>query len=276
MRYQRKPERTGKRKNRSYLFFGAAMLGFSLILAGSAIYSTAELRNEQRKFEQLSQETSCYEHTAAVSCPLLLDEEKEPSVPEDEVEILPQYQELAQRNPELFGWIKIDNTVLDYPVMYTPEEPEKYLRRNFDGEKSTAGTIFLDHRCSEGSDNLILYGHNMKNGTMFGSVLGYQKKEYWEEHPVICFDTLYEKQEYEVMAAFFDEVHHPDDTCFKYYNFIDAENETEFANAVRSYRERSLYDTGISAQYGDQLLTVSTCSYHTENGRFVVVARKVR
>ncbi len=188
--------------------------------------------------------------------------------------ILPQYAEFAQQNPEFYGWIKIDNTIVDYPVMHTPNDPEKYLQLNFDGEYSSAGTIFMDHRCSAESDDLILYGHNMKNQTMFGSILNYKDEAYWREHPVIQFDTLYEQREYEVLAAFFDHVYDENDTCFKYYNFIEAADEEAFNQAIHSYREKALYDTGVSVQYGDQLLTLSTCAFHTENGRFAVVARR--
>ncbi len=188
--------------------------------------------------------------------------------------ILSQYAEFAQQNPDFYGWIKIDNTIVDYPVMHTPNNPEKYLQLNFDGEYSRAGTIFMDHRCSAESDDLILYGHNMKNKTMFGSILNYKDEAYWKEHPVIQFDTLYEQREYEVLSAFFDRIYDENDVCFKYYNFIEAFDEDAFNKAIHSYQEKALYDTGISVQYGDQLLTLSTCAYHTENGRFVVVARR--
>ncbi len=190
--------------------------------------------------------------------------------------ILPQYAELAQQNPELYGWIKIDNTILDYPVMHTPNDPQKYLQLNFDCEYSIAGTIFMDHRCSAESDNLILYGHNMKNQTMFGSILNYKDEAYWKKHPVIRFDTLYEQREYEVLAAFFDRVYNKNDTCFKYYNFINASDESTFNDAISFYCEKAIYDTGVSAEYDDQLLTLSTCAYHTKNGRFVVIARRCR
>ena len=191
-----------------------------------------------------------------------------------ETEILPQYEALHEQNQELFGWIRIDGTVIDYPVMYTPNDPEKYLHTNFKGEYSYGGIPFLDAACSADSDNIIIYGHNLIDGSMFHSLLKYQEKAFWQEHPTIYFDTLYEEGEYEVLAAFYDRVYYQSETCFKFYQFINAADEEEFNNAISNYRQKQLYDTGVTAVYGDRLITLVTCAYHVENGRFVVVARK--
>ena len=197
---------------------------------------------------------------------------QEPVVEEKEPVILPQYVELYESNPDMFGWIQIEDTVLDYPVMHTPDVPEKYLRLTFDGEYYVGGTPFMDYRCTGESDNLIFYGHHMKNGTMFTGIIKYADASYWQEHPVIKFNTLYEENEYEVLAAFYDRVYYASEDCFKFYNFIDAENEADFDSAIKNYKAKALYDTGVTPEYGDQLITLVTCSYHHENGRFVVVA----
>lgn len=198
------------------------------------------------------------------------------SIPEEtESAILPQYRALAEQETELYGWIQIKDTTVNYPVMHTPEDPEKYLRRNMDEEYSSSGTIFMDYRCTDDSDNQILYGHNMKNGTMFGSIWNYRSEKYWKEHPIICFDTLYETRSYEVLAAFYDRVYLSDETCFKYYNFIDAVDNADYENAIQNYQDKALYATGVTAAYGDKLLTLSTCDNDVENGRFVVVAREI-
>ena len=115
----------------------------------------------------------------------------------------------------------------------------------------------------------------MKNGTMFKTLVLYEKEKYWKEHPQIMFTTLYEERTYEVIAAFFDRVYYSYEDVFKFYRFIDAEDEAQFADAIANYKEKALYDTGVTAEYGDKLLTLVTCSYHTNNGRFVVVAREV-
>ena len=189
-------------------------------------------------------------------------------------EVLPQYAELAAQNPEMVGWLRIEDTMLDYPVMHTPEEPEKYLHTNFDGEYSYPGVPFLDGSCTMDSDNLLIYGHNMPNGTMFRSLLKYQEKNYWQAHPTIHFDSLYEEQEYEILAAFYDRVYYKTEDVFKFYQFIDAEDEADFDNAVSQFKSKALYDTGVDAAYGDKLITLVTCAYHTDNGRFVVVAKR--
>ena len=142
-------------------------------------------------------------------------------------------------------------------------------------ESSTAGTPFMDAKCEIDSDNYIIYGHNMKNGTMFREILQYANKSYWQEHPMIRFDTLYEQGEYEVLSAFYDRVYYADENCFKFYRFIKAADKADYDNAIQNYKEKSLYDTGVTAEYGDKLITLVTCSYHEEHGRFVVVARQM-
>lgn len=190
-----------------------------------------------------------------------------------EATILPQYQELAQQNPDFWGWLSIGDTVINYPVMHTPEEPEKYLYADFQGNYSFPGTPFLDGQCSAGSDNLMIYSHNMKNGTMFHTLLKFDSLTYCQMHPTIQLDTLYEQREYEVMAAFYDRIYRKNETAFRFYQLVDADNEAEFDSFVAELKNKSLYDTGVTASYGDQLLMLITCSAHTDNGRFVLVAR---
>ena len=158
--------------------------------------------------------------------------------------------------------------------MYTPEEPEKYLHTDFDNQYSFGGVPFLEGTCTPESDNLIIYGHNMADGTMFRDLIQYEKKTFWEQHPVIVFDTLYEEQEFEVVAAFYDRVYYKSENVFKFYQFIDAEDQADFDYAIKQFKEKSIYDTGVEVSYGDQLITLVTCAYHVDNGRFVVVARR--
>ena len=188
--------------------------------------------------------------------------------------ILPQYENLYLENTEMFGWIRIDGTKIDYPVMRSFDDPEKYLHANFYGEYSYPGIPFADTNCSHDSDNILIYGNNMLDGSMFRSLIKYESKTYWEKHPIIMFSDLYADYEYEIVAAFYDRVYLKTDTCFKFYQFIDAENEEDFDYAISQFREKALYDTGVDVEYGDHLITLVTCAYHVENGRFVVVARR--
>lgn len=187
----------------------------------------------------------------------------------------PRYMELKKSNPDFFGWLSIEGTVLDYPVMYTPNDPEYYLHRNFDGEYSYSGVPFIQGDCREGCGNYLMHGHNMKNGSMFAGILFYKDKSYWKEHPVISFDTPYENGEYEVMSAFYSKVYMSDEeNVFKYYKYTDLSDKKVFDEYAKQVKAAALYDTGVDAEYGDEFITLSTCAYHTENGRFVVVARK--
>ena len=196
-----------------------------------------------------------------------------------EPQMLPEMAELYAQNPDTVGWIKIEGTVIDYPVMHTPDDPEKYLRKNFQLKYETMGLPFIKYACDTGlgteSDNLIIYGHNMRNGTSFAAIMDYDEEEFWKEHPVIQYKTLYEERTYEVIAAFYDQVYKKTDKVFKYYNFIDPESEEEFNEGIAYFLKKSKIDTGLTAEYGDKLISLVTCSKHKEKGRFVVVARMV-
>lgn len=231
----------------------------------------------QKKFEDLSAMVQESETKGTVANPGETAEEMEeattmPAVTEPQM--LQKYAALYERNPDLYGWLKIEGTKIDYPVMYTPEEPEKYLHTDFDNQYSFGGVPFLEGTCTPESDNLIIYGHNMADGTMFRDLIQYEKKAFWEQHPVIVFDTLYEEQEFEVVAAFYDRVYYKSENVFKFYQFIDAEDQADFDYAIKQFKEKSIYDTGVEVSYGDQLITLVTCAYHVDNGRFVVVARR--
>lgn len=186
------------------------------------------------------------------------------------------YQALYDMNPDFIGWLKIDGTKVDYPVMYTPDDPQYYIYRDFQGRKTSSGTPFMDGNATLDSDSIILYGHNMKNDTMFGTLDRYQKKEYWEAHPVITFDTLEENREYEIFAVFTIRLFRQEEDGFRYYGYVGDLTEAQFNEFVSQSCMASHYDTGIIPEYGDQILMLSTCSYHTENGRLVVAARRRR
>ena len=192
-----------------------------------------------------------------------------------ENKVLPQYQKLLKQNPDLVGWISIEGTTIDYPVVQTKDN-ERYLHRAFDGTESAHGCIFADASCSlvKPSDNIILYGHHMKDGSMFAALDQYKNESFLQEHPVICFDTLYRQGRYEVMAVFVESVNTGGTSEFRYYEFTEAENEKEFQDFVHGCIERSIYTTGVWAEPGDEILTLSTCEYTKNNGRMVVVAKK--
>ena len=201
---------------------------------------------------------------------------EEPVIYYDENGILLQYSALYQRNADLRGWLSIDGTGIDYPVMYAPDRKEYYLHRGFDGQYAASGCLFIDEDCDPESNHQLIYGHHMNNGSMFGTLPDYADPAFGAQHPVIAFDTMWEEGSYELLGAFYATVYSPGEKGgFRYYQFEDLSDPSRFDEYVTQVKAAALYDTGVEAKYGDSLLTLSTCSYHTANGRFVVVARKI-
>jgi len=181
---------------------------------------------------------------------------------------------LHEKNPDCVAWITIEGTVIDYPVMYRPGQKNYYLHRDFNGKHVSAGALFIAENCDpDSSDNVIIYGHHMNSGKMFAALNKYKKQSFYEEHSRIVYETLNGPETYEIMFAFTTPVYTGHD--FEYYAFSKANSAEEYDAYVSACRERALYDTGVTAQYGDKLLTLSTCEYSQKNGRMVVVARKI-
>ena len=236
------------------------------------------LLSEKNKLNELSETVQAAaekeEEPKIQELPEKTEPEPEPE-PEEHV-VLAKYAELAETNSDMIGWLKINGTVIDYPVMYTPEDPEYYLRRDFDGEYSSTGMLFVDANCDiVDGDNQLIYGHNMKNTAMFGTLDNYATKEFWNDHQYIHYDSLYEEHVYQVVFAFKAYIRMANEEGFRYYRFYGSNNEQEFNDYINNVRELALYDTGVEVEYGDKLISLSTCSYHTEDGRFVVVAKQV-
>ncbi len=181
-------------------------------------------------------------------------------------------EELYKINNDIVGWLKIDNTNINYPVMQTKDRPNYYLKLNFYRQYSSLGTPYIAENCNiETSDNLIIYGHHIKGKRVFGELENYKSKEYYNNHKNIKFYTMQEKEEYEIIAVFKTIAY----TGFRYYEFYNAKDEREFCTFVNKCKELSFYDTEKIAEYGDKLITLSTCEYSNPNGRLVVVARKI-
>lgn len=190
--------------------------------------------------------------------------------------IIGKYVPLWQKNKDLIGWITIDDTKIDFPVMQTPDDPEYYLRRNFDKEQSTGGVPFMDANSDIflPTSNFMIYGHNMKNGSMFHDLLKYEDEEFYREHKTIKFDTIYKGGQgvYQVVAAGYSQIYAKDSGKFKYYAYAGMTTEAEYNEFVRGVKSLSCYNTGITPEYGSQLITLSTCTNTSEEGRFFVVA----
>ena len=205
-----------------------------------------------------------------------LQDEVEPEEVVQETQRMLQVKSLQQENPDIVGWIEIENTKINYPVLQGTDN-EYYLNHNYKKQKTQKGSIFLnkDYNWDIPSSNLQIYGHNMKNGEMFQGLLKYKNESYYKQHPTIRFTTAKEDAIYEIISVFPSRVYYQTEkNVFRYYYFIHAETKEEYDNFVGNAKKASLYEIDKTAEYGDQLMTLSTCSYHTEDGRFVVIARK--
>ena len=200
-------------------------------------------------------------------------------------------------NPDIVGWIKIDQTQVDYPLVLDPGEIQEntpfygpeyyvpdayYLDHDLDGSYLRCGTLYLDYRNvfgsneEEQSENIIIYGHNMANNSMFGSLRRYrQDYAFYEQSPFVELSSNYQDYEY-VIFAFLITSGSYDATDFVYWNMEELDTKEDFDFYVNRCKRDAMVDTGIDVQYGDKLLTLSTCYADEDNSRFIVVARRLR
>ena len=199
-------------------------------------------------------------------------------------------KEYYEKNNDCVGWLKVDDMVIDYPVMQTPDDEDYYLDRDFDKNESSAGSLIMDTDSIVGdgtlaeeykdgtkpSTNLIIHGHNMRNGSMFGDLDNYRKQDFEKKHSIIKFSSLYEEREYEIVSVFLSQVYRKDQDVFKYYKFFQADTKEEFDDFYKNIKKLQLYDTGVTAEFGDEFITLSVCAYHVDNGRLVVVGKRIK
>ncbi|MBO4899162.1 MAG: class B sortase [Lachnospiraceae bacterium] len=225
-----------------------------------------------------------YEALTLAEQDALRAEERAKMTPPYESQILPEYRELYDYNNAVIGYIYIDGTTIDAPVLQTLEDYEYYLHRDIDGVESEPGCIILDADSEIGigtakegylegyepSTIQMVHGHNMRNGTMFGSLLKYADASYAESHSVIEYDSLYEKRSYEVIGAFYSQIYPEDSDEFKYYTYNQLDSKEEYDHWIENIEELALYLRDVPYQYGDEYILLSTCAYQTEDGRFAV------
>ena len=252
---------------------------------------------------------------------------------QDDLPVLPRYSDLLKINPNVSGWLKIDGTVIDEPVVYTPKSQNYFLHRAVDGSDAEKGTLFIAVLWRDDYNNTLIYGHNMRDGTGFGALKDYAKSSFGLSHSILHFDTLYEEREYQLFAVFYSQIEEEeleteedraerdkeiedesnakreeegtpseepltlkeldlyedwgdvdvyrtekdeDAGRFRYYYYTDLSDQADFEYYVNNIKERALYDTGVEVTWGDELLTLSTCSYHVKNGRLIVVAKRIK
>ena len=186
-------------------------------------------------------------------------------------------KKLQLQNSDIVGWLEIPNTDISYPVLQGIDN-SYYMRHNYQKKYTIEGSLFLDKDYSfeKNSTNLLIYGHNNRGSKgMFVGLMKYKDENYYKEHSTIRFTTENEDEIYDIISVFYSRVYYKrEENVFRYYYFIDAENEEEFNEFVSECKKASIYDIDETAEYGDKLITLSTCEYSQEDGRFVVVARK--
>lgn len=251
-------------KNKIYI---ALICAFSILLAVSSGFLIKHYIDSEKQSELYDNLVETVEKT---------DTEKDTMTYSQDKSFLSDYQDLYLQNNDMVGWIKIEDTKINYPVMQSKDNPNFYLKHGFDKAYTDYGCPYVQENCDVDipSDNLIIYGHNMKDSSMFSELMKYTDKSFWESHKTIRFDTLTEKCDYEVIAAFKTVVYTDSPESFKYYQFVNADTADEFNAYINKCKGLALYDTGVTAEYGDKLITLSTCEYSRNNGRMVVVAKK--
>ena len=250
-----------------------------LLLTGVFLYSGYKAanvyltgKNEEEAFTKLA-ELVVFRKKNTVIKPNLPKEPPADTVVETETtEVVSSTLLYYEMNPDFTGWLSVPNTKINYPVMFTPDEPERYLHRAFDGTYSFSGTPFIGADCDVESDCFIIYAHNMKNGAMFGTLDRYAKAEFCGQNPEFTFDTLYEERTYRVFSAFKGKIPKEGEAGFRWYDYVGNLDEAAFSELITEIENASLYKVGVKPVYGDQILLLSTCAYHAENGRFVVAA----
>ncbi len=254
--------RRSKRKRKIRKTFYVLKVFLFLVFAGSAIMAIQAYHDSQK-------EQSAFDELLFVA-----EQTKAETVAERDENKLKGYSVLYEQNNDFAGWLKIPNTPINYPVMYTPGEPEYYLYRAFDGTSSKSGTPFIGKDGAVDTDCLIIYGHNMKNDTMFGTLDNYIEENFWRKNKFFSFDTPYEQREYEVFATVKCDILAQNEMGVRYYNYSGNLTENEFDRLIEWLTENACYDTGVVPEYGEQIIILSTCSDYAKDARFIVAAVK--
>lgn len=278
-------------KDKKSLSVILACLGTALlILAGTIILkqffddinlqnTMNELRNDAGSRETVAPTLPPVTETSPSPTPTAEPSTPEPTVSPEPTPVLVEnpYLDSFLANEDMIAWLQIPDTIIDYPVMWTPRDENYYIKRGFDGLRNQNGCLILDtDSCLDPlTTNQIIHGHNMRSGAMFGTLDRYKDEAFFLEHKSIILYTKQCQRNYEVIAVFRSQVFKKTDTVFKFYKFFQADTEEEFNDFYDNIKAMSLYDTGVTAEFGDCFLTLSTCSYHVDNGRFVVVAKEV-
>ncbi|QFJ55758.1 class B sortase [Pseudobutyrivibrio xylanivorans] len=246
-----------------------------LVMVGTLGYRGYKVYVHKKEVEDLQTQIAEMEQ-AIEKMAYDIENAKSEVVVEPEPQILPKFAELYEQNSDIAGWLSIPDTEISYPIMYLDGDNDYYLSHNFGKEEDKNGLLVLDKRCNPSGDdvNWLIHGHNKKSGAMFGTLKYYTDEDYYISHPQIEISTLYENRTYEIMAVFRSSVYNDETTDFEYYEYIQINDTHSFDEYIEGIKEIALYDTGVTASWGDKLVTLSTCEYSKKNGRLVIVGRE--
>lgn len=266
----------------------ALMVLLVAAFCGSSLYLASyfwEGKKEAERYNELAAKVEAARQETAATMPAetqqetpeteATEAETEPTEP-GPLEMLPGYKDVYAENKDTVGWIHLEGSPISYPVMQTkPDNRDYYLYRDFDREDSKRGSIYIREECDvfTPSDNVTIYGHNMKDGSMFAYLGEYYEKDFWRENSLIAFDTLYEYHMYKIFSVFKTSAN--DGEGFAYHLMENAANQKEFNDFIAECKRLSFYDTGVTPVYGDKIICLSTCEYTLDNGRFVVAAVRI-
>lgn len=245
-----------------------SFLAMAVVLLAVVLYFQIREAKESAVLDYIRQEKEQLARAA--------EKENEIEMP-GSLEILPQYAILYNMYPDVVGWIRVDGTPIDYPVMQDRTGGDYYLKHNFEGKEDSKGAPFVDADTvlSPLDQNVVIYGHNVNDGSQFGSLDLYLDEKFCKKHPTIIFDTIYETGTYQIVAVVRTRVKQGDESGFRYYWFRGYENRGEFQELLDFVREESLYETGEHLSYGDSMIMLSTCEYTVDNGRLVIIAKRI-
>ena len=248
-------------------------LNWNLLLDLRTNYQTKKLQDKIRVAADADYTQKPSDSMEQAGVPPSMAEGKEPQEPV----ILSKFTALHEENNDFSGWLTIEGTKINYPVMSREGDNDYYLDKNFNGQEDKNGLLILDYRSNvlESGQNIIIYWHNMRTGVMFGTLKNYKDRDFSLKHQTIKFDSLYEEGTYRVVAAMLSEVAYEDEDVFRYYDAIDISTKERFDEFQQNIEQNALYTTKERLEYGDSCLILSTGDYYTQNGRFVVIAKKM-
>lgn len=290
----RKGDNAGEIMRKAVFWLSACVFAGCIVWLGTELYNRYDT---QQQYDDISDRYGSKTKTettvqTATEFTIDIDNAGEAATEEETYNMIPGAANLLEISPDVVGFISIPDTVINYPVMQNKDDTEGqefFLQHDFYGNESHLGSIYLDFRCDfdvvgdngrlsvPTSDNLIIYGHDMRDGSMFGSLRNYiNQDEYYQQHPIIEINSNYKEYTFKIYGYFIADAVDASDTRFDYWNYINFQNEEDFYGYVNEIKRRTIRLTDVDVKYGDRLLTLSTCSSVINNGRLVVCARMVR